>query len=268
MKEIYSKDNRNYKLYQKLESKKYRDKFGLYLIEGENLIEEAYRNGAAIESVMVRGDSADRLVKPWMENAGLFVLDSRLFDSLAQTETSQGILAAVRKPDLSLKDFPENSLTGNFVVLDRLQDPGNIGTIIRTADAAGYGLVIAMKGTADIFAPKVVRAAAGSLFRVNIALADTEEELVRFIKAAGKKLVATCITGSRYYCEEDLRRAIALIIGNEGQGVSESLVEKSDLKIKIPMEGSIDSLNASVAAAIIMYEAVRARYASENCEAQ
>ena len=92
MKEIYSKDNRNYKLYQKLESKKYRDKFGLYLIEGENLIEEAYRNGAAIESVMVRGDSADRLVKPWMENAGLFVLDSRLFDSLAQTETSQGIL--------------------------------------------------------------------------------------------------------------------------------------------------------------------------------
>lgn len=268
MKEIYSKDNQHYKLYQKLESKKYRDKFGLYLIEGENLIEEAYKNGARIESVMVRADMTGRLVKPWLDGADVFSADGKLFDSLAQTKTSQGILAAVRKPDLSLNDFlngssndfPERGSAGNFVVLDRLQDPGNIGTIIRTADAAGYGLVIAVKGTADVFSPKVVRAAAGSLFRMKIAFADNEEELVRFIKAAGKKLVATSLTGSRYYCEEDLSSDIALVIGNEGGGVSESLAERSDLKIKIPMEGNIESLNASVAAALIMYESIRPRY--------
>lgn len=260
MKEISSKNNQNYKLFQKLSAKKYRDRFGLYLIEGENLIEEAFKNGAEIDNLIIRTDvldKAERFIKLLADSDNVFLTDRKMFEQLAQTETSQGMIAAVRKPVFSLSDFSECRSSGNFVILDRLQDPGNIGTIIRTADAAGYSLVIAMKGTADIFSPKVVRAAAGSLFRMKIVFAQTEEEMVRFIKAAGKRLAAACLTGSRYYYEEDLSRNIALIVGNEGNGITDSLIEQSELKIKIPMRGNIESLNASVAAALIMYEAVR-----------
>ena len=146
---------------------------------------------------------------------------------------------------------------GNFVVLDRLQDPGNIGTILRTADAAGYSLAIVLKGTADVFSSKVVRAATGSLFRMPVVFMDSVDELMEFTRAAGKKLVATCFDTDRYYYDENLKENIALIIGNEGSGISRELIECSDLKIKIPMHGNIESLNASVAAGILMYEAVR-----------
>ena len=289
MREIASDSNRQYKLFQKLATKKYRDRYGLYLIEGENLIREAVQNGAKIDSVIVRDDAAEKylladgpLADGLLAMAGalpagssrpaadavqtggqpeVFVLSGRLFAALALTETSQGVLAAVRMPQLSLANIgPDHLKPGsNVLVLDRLQDQGNVGTVIRTADAAGYKAVIALKGTADLFAPKTVRAAAGSLFRVRLALAETEEELLRFTRAAGKKLAAACPAGSRYYYEEDLRHDIALVLGNEGNGISESLLEKADVKIKIPMSGSIESLNVAAAAAILMYEAVRGR---------
>ena len=116
-----------------------------------------------------------------------------------------------------------------------------------------------MKGTADVFSPKTVRAAAGSLFRMPVVFMDSNSELVEFSGAAGKKLVATCFDTERYYFDEDLTKDIALIIGNEGNGISQELMESSDLKIKIPMQGNIESLNASVAAGILMYEAVRGK---------
>ena len=192
-----------------------------------------------------------------MEDKEVFVLEPKLFSELAQTETSQGIIASVKKSDPSLDEFIQNKSPGNFVVLDRLQDPGNIGTIIRTADAAGYKLVIAMKGTADIFSPKVVRSATGSLFRVPIVFMDDNEQLIEFCRQTEKKLTATCLDDSKFYYEEDLKDNIALIVGNEGNGIDPDLISKSDVKIKIPMQGSIESLNAAVAAAIIMYESVR-----------
>ena len=116
-----------------------------------------------------------------------------------------------------------------------------------------------MKGTADVFSPKAVRAATGSLFRMPVVFMDSVDELMEFTRAAGKKLAATCFDTDRYYYDEDLRENIALIIGNEGGGISRELMESSDLKIKIPMHGNIESLNASVAAGILMYEAVRPR---------
>ena len=185
-----------------------------------------------------------------------FCLSDKLFEQLAQTETTQGIMAIVEKPELSPDRFLDKG-GGNFIVLDRLQDPGNIGTILRTADAAGYELAIVMKGTADVFSPKAVRAATGSLFRMPVVFMDSVDELMEFTRAAGKKLVATCFDTDRYYYDENLKGNIALIIGNEGSGISRELIECSDLKIKIPMHGNIESLNASVAAGILMYEAVR-----------
>ena len=120
------------------------------MIEGENLIEEAYKNGAEFREILIRMGDESRFMRPWMDKENVFVVEPKLFSELAQTETSQGIIASVKKPTLSLDKFIESKSPGNFVVLDRLQDPGNIGTIIRTADAAGYELVIAMKGTAAV----------------------------------------------------------------------------------------------------------------------
>ncbi len=257
MREITSKNNQIFKFFQKLEAKKYRDRFGLYLIEGENLIDEAHKNGAEFKEILIRMGDEFRFMKPWMDKEEVYIMEQKLFAELAQTETSQGIIASVKKPQPSLEDFVDKKSSGNFVVLDRLQDPGNIGTIIRTADAAGYELVVAMKGTADIFSPKVVRSATGSLFRIPIVYVQNNDELTNFAAKAGKKLVATCLDDSKFYYEENLKENIALIVGNEGNGIDEELIERSDVKIKIPMHGSIESLNASVAAAIIMYESVR-----------
>lgn len=252
MREITSKDNRIYKTCEQLLLKKYRDRLGRYIIEGENLLGEAVKNGAEIETVLLRR-GCDKLPSGLADKA--FMLDERLFDKLAQTETSQGIMAIVAKPTADKADFIGKS--GNFIVLDRLQDPGNIGTILRTADAAGYTLAVAMKGTADIFSPKTVRAATGSLFRMPVVFMDSNSELVEFTRAAGKKLTATCFDTQCYYFDVDLTDNIALVIGNEGNGISSEIIESSDIKIKIPMHGNIESLNASVAAGILMYEAVR-----------
>ena len=253
MREISSKDNKIFRLCEQLTHKKYRDKVGLYLIEGENLLEEAVKNGAGIKTVLMCRDYRGSLFGTEDKS---FCLSDKLFEQLAQTETTQGIMAVVEKPELSPDRFLDKG-GGNFIVLDRLQDPGNIGTILRTADAAGYELAIVMKGTADVFSPKAVRAATGSLFRMPVVFMDSVDELMEFTRAAGKKLVATCFDTDRYYYDENLKENIALIIGNEGSGISRELIECSDLKIKIPMHGNIESLNASVAAGILMYEAVR-----------
>ena len=254
MRTISSGENRIFRVCEQLTHKKYRDKLGMYLIEGENLLEEAVKNGAEIKTVLARQDYGGSF---YGSDDKVFYLSDRLFDRLSQTETSQGVIAAVKKPEFSQEEFTDKNDCSNYVVLDRLQDPGNIGTIIRTADAAGYGLIIAMKGTADVFSPKAVRAATGSLFRMPVVFMDSVDELMEFTRAAGKKLVATCFDTDRYYYDENLKGNIALIIGNEGSGISRELIECSDMKIKIPMHGSIESLNASVAAGILMYEAVR-----------
>lgn len=256
MREIRSKDNKIWKRCEQLTMRKYRDRSGLYLIEGENLLDEAIRNHVRIETVLVREDCQKALPPEVADKA--FLLDARLFDKLAQTVTSQGILAVVAKAEVRKEDFI--GLPGsNFIVLDRLQDPGNIGTILRTADAAGYRLAILMKGTADVYAPKVVRAATGSLFRMPVVSMASTEELVEFTRAAGKKLTATCLDAQRCYYDEDLTHDIALVIGNEGSGVAPALIESSELRIKIPMQGNIESLNAAVAAGVLMYEAMRGK---------
>ena len=254
MREIRSKDNKIFKECQKLSQKKYRDKEGLYLIEGENLIAEVpvddlvyvfYREGQERQIF----DLPDQ-----------YVVAEQLFDKLAQTETSQGILAVVRKPKLNADDFVQRIQDkDNIVVLDRLQDPGNIGTIIRTAEGAGYQAVITVKGTGDVFSPKTIRAAAGSVFRMPILQVEDNQALRNLTDRLGKKLVVTGFNTDKYYYDVDLSKGVALVIGNEGNGVSDELMEMSDITIKIPMDGNLESLNASVAAGILMYETKRKR---------
>jgi TrmH family RNA methyltransferase len=144
-------------------------------------------------------------------------------------------------------------------VLDRLRDPGNIGTILRTAEAAGFLGAILMKGTADVYAPKVVRAAAGALFRLPVLAADTPEQAMRLLSRHGKTVVCTVPSGSQSYFDADLAEDIAVVVGNEGSGICETFLAQCDLRVSIPMEGRIESLNAAAAAAILMYESVRQR---------
>lgn len=254
VKEIKSKDNRIYKECQKLGQKKYRDQEGKYLIEGPNLIEEAVTNHVEIQCVIFDGKKEWETV-PGTDN---YTMDHKLFEKISQTETSQGVLAIVKKNIYNEKRLMEEIQEGgNLLVLDRLQDPGNIGTIIRTAEGAGYSAIVSVKGTADIYSPKTVRAAAGSVFRIPIIHVEDNRELRRFADRFGKKLVVTSLDTDNYYYDVDLRTDTALVIGNEGNGVSPELIDMADVKIKIPMSGRLESLNASVAAGILMYEAAR-----------
>lgn len=281
MKRITSGDNRLFKEAAQLKQKKYRDERSKYIIEGPNLIREALQNGGEIELVILSEDSGESIFEkefgkelkegfpPETANIPMAVMPPGLFRRLSDTETPQGILAVVKKKIWTEEEFfspagradaAAKPVPSNVIVLDRLQDPGNIGTILRTADAAGYLGAVLMKGTADIYSPKVVRAAAGSLFRLPVLAADTPEQAVRWLKRHGKTVVCTVITGKMPYYDADLAENTALVIGNEGNGVCREFIEQSDILVTIPMEGTVESLNAAAAAAILMYESVRQRH--------
>ena len=267
IKEITSTKNRIFKLCCQLQSKKYRDKEDKYIIEGENLLEEAVKNNKKIYAIMLREDVVLRDDFDIDSDTSVYSMPRKLFDMISQTETSQGIIAIVNKPHYDIESLKTIiSDKDCIVVLDRLQDPGNIGTIIRTADAAGYKCVVALKGTADIFSPKVIRAATGSVFRVPIILAENCRELVKLVSELHLKIVATSLKAKDFYHNVNLTEGIALVIGNEGNGISDELVDIADIKIKIPMEGNIESLNASVAAGILMYERLRCFSTKKNRE--
>lgn len=247
MKNITSKDNPTYKNAMKLLRKKYRDQEGKYLIEGIKPLTDAVNAGITVETVFVReGDDSGIIPE---EGVNTMCLSRDLFDNLSETETSQGVIAIATK---NLKE-PEQ---GNVIILDRLQDPGNIGTIIRTAEAAGFRAIITVKGTGDIYSPKTVRAAAGALFRMPVIEGLDTEEAVRFCRERGLKVTVTALEGAKECYDADLRDT-AIVIGNEGQGVSDEMLMAADEKVKIPMEGEIESLNAAVAAAVLMYESAR-----------
>lgn len=255
MKTIRSKDNPIYKAACQLLRKKYRNETGQYLLEGVKPLRDAIASGISIQSIFF--EEGCRLQEDFPENRTI-LLRRELFQKLSDTEHSQGVIAVAeqRRFDLQQVLTPEVGAAGaaNVIVLDRLQDPGNIGTIIRTAEAAGYRAVIATSGTVDVYAPKVVRAAAGSLFRVSIVQAVAEQDVISALQQAGRRIVVTSLETEQSYWDVDLSENIALVIGNEGSGVSEGFLNSSQIQIKIPMEGSIESLNAAVAAGILMYQ--------------
>ncbi|WP_312653031.1 TrmH family RNA methyltransferase [Aminipila sp.] len=270
MKKIVSQDNKIFKMCLQLENRKHRDKLGKYIIEGPNLIEEALKNNVVPDFLIIDESSLQsleiiELCKKYTIEIGkpdqdrILVFEEKLFHKLAQTENSQGILGIVDKFTFTVGEFfgyPKEG-SGNILVLDRLQDPGNVGTIIRTADAAGYNGIMVLKGTVDIFSPKVVRACTGSLFRMPILFIDTPNHALEILKRYDKRVISTGFETQKYYYQVDLKKNIGLVIGNEGNGICQEFKEQSDEIIKIPMTGLIESLNASVAAAILMYEAMR-----------
>jgi TrmH family RNA methyltransferase len=254
---ITSQDNKIYRQCIQLAQKKYRDRLGLYIAEGEKLVREALQAGLARTVVMREGfeGALDR------EGTAFVFMTGNLFSKIAQTETSQGILAIVEEPVWTRESFMKavSGKDSKVLVLDRLQDPGNIGTIIRTADAAGYAGLIAMKGTGDIFSPKVIRAAAGSLLRLPVYKAQDEGEALEILSETGKRLIGTTPEAGISYSQADWSGGTALIIGNEGNGMSDFFKAATQTNVRIPMNDKVDSLNAAVAAGILIYESIKER---------
>ena len=257
---IESSDNNRVKLVRKLQNKKNRDAENKLVIEGINLVSEAVKRGIKTEFIMV-SDAYDggEFIQELKTSQSYLVceLDANVFNRITDADNGVGILAVIDKKEIepeNIEDIPQDA---NVLVLDRLQDPGNIGTMIRTAVAAGYGLIVAVKGTADVFSAKVLRATAGMIFDIPIVYVEDAAELRKLIGVLGKRIAVTTVDGGRPYYEEDLKTGIALVIGNEGNGVSDEVIAIADVRLTIPMKGEIESLNAAVSAAILMYEAIR-----------
>lgn len=254
---ITSSDNQIFKNISKLKLKKNRDTQGKYLIEGPNLVYEALENDGNIELIV-----CSEKVGLIEASCPVLTMSHGLFLKLSDTDSPQGVLAIVKKKNYTEDEFfqPREFGATNIIVLDRLQDPGNIGTIIRTADAAGYMGAFVLKGTGDIYSPKVVRAATGSLFRLPVLFIDTPDQALSILKKYHKKTICTSLNSNQYYYENVMKENIAIIIGNEGNGVCQEFLTNSDKQVKIPMDGSIESLNAAVSAGILMYESVRQKH--------
>ncbi len=234
---------------------------GLVGIEGPKILDEALRAGLRIATVFVAPDAEELLdalhVAPETE---ILRLPRKLLDSALATETPQPIAALVEPPDWSWKHMLNQSRkkTPLVVVLAGLQDPGNLGTILRSAEAFGATGVVSLPGTVNAWNPKAVRASAGSVFRVPL-LAASERECFTQLREAGVKILATTVHAAKPACLAGLTGAVALLIGNEGKGVAEDLAVKTDGAITIPCPGPVESLNAAVAASVLLYEASRQR---------
>ena len=245
-----------------LQRRKARERRGLVVAEGRRLVEDALAAGATVEALVVADDAAAGPAGPLLETAarrGLRaeVVPRRDFNALADTETPSGVLAVVAWQPLTLAQVrPPDVGRRRLLVIDGVQDPGNVGTMIRSAFALGAWLTVALDGTADVRGPKAVRGSMGALFRHQVATATFEEwqayaareRIVSWVAAAaGEPLDALAAPSG----------SLALVVGNEGQGVRASWSEHPHHTVTIPMRAGAESLNAAVAAGILLYELSR-----------
>ena len=259
---ITSGDNSRIRLVRKLAARKGRQAEGRFAVEGRNLIREVIERGLDVDFIMIPEGSAgdaDDIIEECIASQDIMVCEipKREFAGLTDAENGIGMLAVVRQQSYDPGLLDSLRPDDNILVLDRIQDPGNMGTLIRTAVAAGYKAIIAMSGTVDIYSPKVLRATAGMVFEIPVIYVADEEALRGMLGRSGRRVIVTAVDSGVPYYDEDLSKGIALIIGNEGRGVSAALMQMADVRVTLPMRGRIESLNAAVAAAILMYEAVR-----------
>ncbi len=256
--EITGLQNPLVKAAAELKQKKYRQQRGLFLAEGLRTVEEAVRYGS-VESIFYTAIEDERtrsvLEEAAAQQVQLICVSEAVMKKIADTETPQGVLAVCRMEKISLEEL----LAGGrmLLVLDRVGDPGNIGTMLRTADAAGLGGLLLLKGCADIYAPKTVRASMGSLFHVPVLSGLSEEQFVSAAHKAGYELLVTCLDGADNLYQADLSGRLAFVMGNEANGVSAGLLAAADKRVFIPMQGRAESLNVAMAAGIVMFEALR-----------
>lgn len=268
MKRITSAQNSVYKQTVRYTSSREARKAGVFLAEGVRSVEELLKAPDwPVQSIWLSEQRAAadrdfviRLVHSVSEDTAVYVTTDALLRRLSDTETPQGIVAVAGRRSSSLEQVLESSSQPPlFVILENLQDPGNVGTILRTADSAGAAAVLYTRGTADVYSAKVVRAAMGSLLHLPVCAVESVEQAARLLRPAGVRLLAAHLQGQSYHFEQDLTQPTAILIGNEGAGLSAEAAAQADALVKIPMPGRAESLNAAVAAGVLIYEAVRQR---------
>lgn len=255
---ITSKDNETIKHIRKLKEKKYRDEYGEYVIEGIKLINEAIEENANIKTILVC-DNCNKIEKINQNSMyevakqNCLYVDEKVFNTITDVQNPQGILAVVEK---SGEEKEINYNEDVIVVLDDIQDPGNIGTILRTLDSVGLSQVIISKRSGDVYNSKVVRSTMGAIFRVKIIESENLADTLKTIKKHKFKVVSTSLDTDKSMYDIEYKK-VAIVVGNEANGVSKEIQDMSDEKIKIPMLGKTESLNVSVATGVVLYEYVR-----------
>ena len=258
MQVISSKDNEIVKNIKKLKEKKYRDLENAYIIEGIKLVKEAIYENAKIRQIIMCENYADNkeIDKETLyeiSKYNLIYVTEKVFNTITDVKTPQGIIAIVEKNNSTCEiNYSEEII----IALDDVQDPGNLGTIIRTADSANLKQIILSKNSADPYNPKVVRSTMGGIFRVNIIEVDNLEETLKQTQENGFKVMVTVLDTQKSIYDANYNKKV-IVIGNEANGISKAIQNIADEKVKIPMLGKTESLNASVATGILLYEYVR-----------
>lgn len=235
---------------------------GLIFIEGVRLAEEALRSGLSIDTCFAVQREEPRqnelLSLLTSQNVSVQFTTPEVLSVLSDTVQSQGIILLAQRPMLSASALLEASTT-LFLGLDRVQDPGNMGTLIRTAEAAGVGGIVALGGSVDVFSPKVLRSSMGSAFRLPILANATVEQLLALRESHGLKIVAAAGEGEIDYTDYDWQQPTLLLLGNEGRGVDTALMQQCDARLGIPLLNGVESLNVAAAGAVMLFEAARQR---------
>jgi TrmH family RNA methyltransferase len=261
MKNISSSQNEIYKGFKSLLSKKHRTQQGAFLIEGVRLVRHVMERGWPLRDLILDQREADRSelsqLAQHAENKGINVtiLEGELFETLSETVHSQGCLGVAAMPELAPRPL-EGSL---FLALDQIRDPGNLGTILRTSDAAGVDGVLLSKGCVEPFNEKVVRSTMGSLFDVPLVQCMDFAQTLTAFKAQGFEIAAAVLEDSEDYTLYDWRKPTVLVVGNEAEGISEEIQALATHRLRIPIRGGAESLNAAIAAGVILFEATRQR---------
>ena len=248
--------------------RKVRDEESLFVCEGFRMFEEAPDN--LITEVYIEDKTYDEMEESFnktpsnrlgraflkvrsLEDKGVTVekVTDNVLKKISDTKTPQGMVFVLKMPHYDIEDLKG----GNILILENIQDPGNLGTMLRTAEGAGAGGVLMSKGTVDIFNPKTIRSTMGSLFRVPFIYTDDLKGATECLKKDGVRVYAASLQGLKFYDEISYEGRSAFMIGNEGNGLSDDACEMADELIKIPMEGKLESLNAAVSAAILLYNA-------------
>lgn len=234
---------------------------GVFIAEGIKMFEEA-PPGWVREVYLSEGfyEKMPEKLAAKLDHCSYEVVSDSVFEKISDTQTPQGILCVLKQPKYSFMDMGVMRQTHPLVmVLEDIQDPGNLGTILRTGEGAGVTGVIMSKETVDIFNPKAIRATMGSIYRVPFLYVDSLAEVIERLKRSNIRIYAAHLSGERCYSELNYTRGCAFLVGNEGNGLKEETAALADAYLKIPMEGRVESLNAAIASAILMYEAHRQR---------
>ena len=258
MQVISSKDNEFIKHIKKLKDKKYRDLSKEFIIEGIKLIKEAIEERSDIKQIVICDNcqNSDIIPKEMMYEIAKYecvYVTEKIFNTISDVNTPQGILAIIGRENAESEiDYSQDII----VALDDIQDPGNLGTILRTVDSIGLNQILVSKGTADCYNPKVVRSTMGAIFRVKIIECEDLQKILKEVKKHKFELIVTSLQTENNIYDIDYNKKI-IVIGNEANGVEQKIQDMADIKVKIPMLGKTESLNASVATGIVLYEYVR-----------